>query len=88
MKIRQNGTEFSVGTAGDWNKKGDIELFKKTYSDFEPAVIKMVNSVKAEDLLVWKLVQLPDLESWTWKSGKVVLTADGKFLTTSSNYLV
>jgi len=83
--ILHNVTETLVGTAGEWNKKGDIELFKKTYSDFEPAVVKMVNSVKAEDLLVWKLVQLPDLESWTWKSGKVVLTADGKILTPSSD---
>jgi hypothetical protein len=41
----------------------------------------MVNSVKPDDLLVWKLVQLPDLESWTWKSGKVVLTADGEIST-------
>jgi salicylate hydroxylase len=40
-------------TAGDWNKKGEAELMKKAYADFEPAIGKVMELVKPEDLLVW-----------------------------------
>jgi salicylate hydroxylase len=43
----------STGTAGDWNKKGEAELMKKAYADFEPAIGKVMELVKPEDLLVW-----------------------------------
>ena len=43
----------STGTPGDWNKKRDVELMKKTYADFEPAIGKVMELVKSEDLLVW-----------------------------------
>ncbi|TVY83572.1 FAD-dependent monooxygenase OpS4 [Lachnellula suecica] len=65
-----------TGTAGEWNKKGDFKLFLDTYSDFEPMIKKAMTRVIPDSLLVWKLVQLPELESWSWQSGKVVLTAD------------
>ncbi|PMD59614.1 FAD/NAD(P)-binding domain-containing protein [Hyaloscypha bicolor E] len=80
----QNGQLFSLecthpgdtGTAGDWNKKGDVELMKATYSDFEPLVLKLLGMVKAEDLLVWKLNQLPELDSWVFGGGRVCLIGD------------
>jgi salicylate hydroxylase len=68
-----------TGTAGDWSKRGDLSEMKAGYSDFEPAIVKLLEYVKPEDLLVWKLVQLPVLDSWSMKSGRIVLTADGKF---------
>ncbi|KAE9375886.1 FAD/NAD(P)-binding domain-containing protein [Stipitochalara longipes BDJ] len=80
----QNGQLLSLecthpgdsGTAGDWNKKGDVELMKTTFSDFEPLVMKLLGMVKEEDLLVWKLNQLPELESWVFEGGKVCLIGD------------
>ncbi|KAF8850698.1 FAD/NAD(P)-binding domain-containing protein [Acephala macrosclerotiorum] len=80
----QNGEFYSLecchpgntGTAGEWNKKGDINLMKETYSDFEPIVAKMMELVKPDELLVWKLNSLPELASWVFKSGKVVLLGD------------
>jgi salicylate hydroxylase len=80
----QNGELYSLeathpgntGTAGDWNKKGDHELMKNTYLDFELPVQKLIAKVKSDDLLVWKLNQLPDLDSWVFKSGKVGLLGD------------
>ena len=42
----------STGTAGDWNKKGEVELMKKAYADFETAIGKVMELVKPEDLLV------------------------------------
>ena len=68
----------NTGTAGDWSKKGDVELLRKTYLDFETPVVKLMKHVRAEDLLVWKLTQLPELASWVFKSGTVVLMADGE----------
>ncbi|KAH9209432.1 hypothetical protein DL95DRAFT_26040 [Leptodontidium sp. 2 PMI_412] len=80
----QNGTMLSVecphpgntGTAGDWNKPGDIEVLKETYSDFNPVVRKLLSKIEPENLLVWKLNQLPELETWVFRSGKVVLLGD------------
>lgn len=83
----QNGTMLSVecphpgnsGTAGDWNKPGDVELLKQTYSDFSPVVRKLLTKIEPENLLVWKLNQLPELKTWVFGSGKVVLLGDGKY---------
>lgn len=52
----------------------------ETFSDFEPLVGKLLQLVKPDDLLVWKLNSLPELESWIFKSGKVVLLGDGEYL--------
>jgi salicylate hydroxylase len=52
----------NTGTAGEWNKRGDVNEMKATYSDFTP-IVGLMEHVKPEDLLVWKLVQLPQLES-------------------------
>ena len=89
----QSGTFYSLelthpgttGTAGDWSKHGDVNQLRETYADFEPVIVKLLAYVKSEDLLVWKLVQLPELETWVGKSGKVVLVADGTY---SSHALV
>ncbi|KUJ08879.1 FAD/NAD(P)-binding domain-containing protein, partial [Mollisia scopiformis] len=80
----QNGEYYSLecchpgdtGTAGDWNKKGDVDQMKETFSDFEPHVTKMMRLVKPDDLLVWKLNSLPELDTWSFKSGKVTLLGD------------
>lgn len=66
----------NTGTAGDWSKKGDLEQMKSTYADFEPQVVKLLEKVKPENLLVWKLCQVPPLGTWVFPSGKVVLIAD------------
>lgn len=51
---------------------------KETYSNFEPIVAKIMELVKPDDLLVWKLNSLPKLKSWVFESGKVVLLGDCK----------
>src|ERR1700712_3856237 len=53
-----------TGTAGNWSKRGDLELMRKTYEDFEQVVRKLLTKIKPEDLLVWKLVQVPPLDTW------------------------
>ncbi|KAK0123009.1 hypothetical protein ONS96_010022 [Cadophora gregata f. sp. sojae] len=80
----QNGTMLSVecphpgdtGTAGEWNKPGDMEALKETYSDFEPVVKKLLAKIEPDTLLVWKLNQLPELKTWVFRSGKIVLLGD------------
>lgn len=66
----------STGTAGDWSRKGDVDEMRATFSAFTP-IVKLMEFVKPEDLLVWKLVQLPPLEKWSMGNGRVVLIADG-----------
>jgi salicylate hydroxylase len=68
----------NTGTAGEWSKRGDVDEMKAMYSDFEPVIVKLMEHVKPEDLLVWKMVQLPQQQSWSMKSGRVLLIADGK----------
>ena len=51
----------NTGTAGDWSKKRDVKKIKATYSEFGPAILKLMEHVIPDDLLVWKLVQLPRL---------------------------
>lgn len=67
----------NTGTAGEWKKRGDVNEMKTTFSDFSP-IVKLMELVKPEDLLVWKIVQLPPLDSWSTKTGSIVLIADGK----------
>lgn len=51
---------------------------KETFSDFEPLVAKLLQLVNLDDLLVWKLNSLPELDTWIFKSGKMVLLGDGE----------
>jgi salicylate hydroxylase len=66
-----------TGSAGDWSKKGDKEEMRTMFADFEPVVRMLMDVVSEGNLLVWKLVQLPELEEWVWESGRVVLIGDG-----------
>lgn len=80
----QNGSAYSLelahpgstGTAGDWSRKGNVDEMRASFSDFTP-IVKLMEFVKPDELLVWKLVQLPPLESWSMENGRVVLIADG-----------
>jgi hypothetical protein len=45
----------STGTTGNWGKEGDVELMKKTHADFESAIEMVMELVRPEDLLLWKL---------------------------------
>jgi salicylate hydroxylase len=81
----QNGSCYGIelahpgntGSAGDWKKAGDPMQMKEIFADFTaPEVGKLINLVSPENLLVWKLVQLPTLDSWVGKSGKLVLVGD------------
>jgi len=66
-------------TAGGWSKRGHIEQMKEMFEGFEPRICEILEMVRKEDLLVWKLVQLPILKSWAAPNGRVVLVADGEF---------
>ena len=81
----QNNSAYSLelahpggtGTAGDWSKKGDVDAMRATFADFTP-IVQLLEFVEREELLVWRLVQLPPLEKWVMGSGRVVLVADGR----------
>ncbi|KAH7391208.1 FAD dependent oxidoreductase domain-containing protein [Cadophora sp. MPI-SDFR-AT-0126] len=66
----------NTATAGEWNKPGDVDALKETYSDFDPVVKKLLAKIEPKNLLVWKLNQLPELKTWVSGSGKVVLLGD------------
>ena len=53
---------------------GDVEQMRATYADFSPMIRKILSKVTS--CLRWTLADLPLLESWLWKSGKVVLVWD------------
>ena len=59
---------------GEWNVSGDVEQMRATYADFGPVIRKIIG--KVTNCLRWTLADLPLLQSWLSKSGKVVLIGD------------
>lgn len=60
--------------SGRWQEGGDADLVRDRTQSFHPTVQKLVQS--ADIAGSWRIIELPHLESWTSKSGKVVLLGD------------
>lgn len=59
---------------GEWNSPGDVEQMRATYADFDPVIRKVI--AKVSSCLRWTLADLPPLQTWLSRSGKVVLIGD------------
>ncbi|KAL7270265.1 hypothetical protein RUND412_007033 [Rhizina undulata] len=61
-------------TGTDWNNEAKIEDILEAYKEFEPAIQGLIHEIDPKDLKVWRLLDLPQLQ--TWVSGKVALLGD------------
>lgn len=59
---------------GAWNKPASVEEVQSQFHDFN-SVVKSVLA-EARDCKSWALAEVPKLERWTSKSGKVVIIGD------------
>ena len=64
----------TAGKAADWNRWGDVDALRKQYSSFHPAIRSLLEHVERATL--WRLEELPPLESWVSASGRVVVIGD------------
>lgn len=62
------------GTAGAWNKPGDLAEMRKLYEGFNPVVRRLLEHV--EFCTAWKIAELPDLPRKLSESDKVILIGD------------
>ena len=60
--------------SGRWEEGGDAELVRDRTQMFNATVRKLVQS--ADIAGSWRIIELPHLDSWTSKSGKVLLVGD------------
>lgn len=57
-----------------WDQDGNVGEMNKVYEDFDPVIRETLSFV--ERAKSWKLVESATLESWSSKSGRVVLLGD------------
>jgi 2-polyprenyl-6-methoxyphenol hydroxylase-like FAD-dependent oxidoreductase len=57
-----------------WNKQGSLEQVLKVYTDFDPALKRLISKVDEAELKVWQLLDMEKLPSWT--KGKLALLGD------------
>ena len=69
-------SENDEGTEGGWFAKGDLETIKERFSDFAPLITKLLDMANPDETYVWRLSELPELETWSSKNGRVVLMGD------------
>jgi len=60
--------------SSDWQNQGNISKMLEIFSEFEPAVVKLLGMADEETLKVWELLDMEQLPSWT--EGKLVLIGD------------
>ena len=60
--------------AGEWNAPGNIAQMREIFKEFDPALQKMLD--KVGQCVVWRLVEVPSLPSWTSVRGNIVLIGD------------
>lgn len=63
-----------TGDAGDWKAPGDLNHMRSVFNDFNPQIQKLLGLV--ESCILWKVVAVPELESWMSPHGKMVLIGD------------
>lgn len=60
--------------SGDWQNTGNLNKMLEVYSEFEPAMLKLLAMADEETLKVWELLDMEQLPTWTHE--KLVLIGD------------
>ncbi|KAM3437397.1 hypothetical protein NHJ13734_004657 [Beauveria thailandica] len=68
-------TETDDGEEGVWDKPHDVEDVKKQFSNAEPRLHKLM-SLASGACFIWQFSDLPELDTWTSRNGRVVLLGD------------
>ncbi|KAM3495637.1 hypothetical protein MY3957_001005 [Beauveria namnaoensis] len=68
-------TERDDGEEGVWDKPHDVEDVKKQFSNAEPRLHKLM-SLASGACFIWRFSDLPELDTWTSRNGRVVLLGD------------
>ncbi|KAM3507786.1 hypothetical protein MY10362_001588 [Beauveria mimosiformis] len=68
-------TERDDGEEGVWDKPHDVEDVKKQFSNAEPRLHKLM-SLASGACFKWQFSDLPELDTWTSRNGRVVLLGD------------
>jgi 2-polyprenyl-6-methoxyphenol hydroxylase-like FAD-dependent oxidoreductase len=68
----------SQDSGGDNNRRGDVNDILENVAryHYEERIQAFARMIKKEECMLWKVAQLPDLETWVSGSGKVVLLGD------------
>lgn len=61
-------------TAGDWSIEGDVNEMRAKFHDYDRRWIKVLNMITY--CKKWKVVELPELETWSNEKGNCVLIGD------------
>lgn len=67
--------ETSDGVEGVWDKRFDVAEVKRKFATVDPRLHKVLD-LAGDECFIWKLSDIPELETWRSKSGKIVLTGD------------
>lgn len=81
-------SEHEDGEQGEWHIKGDIGKVKERFADFEPRVQKFLDLADPDEIYVWKFSDLPSLETWRSKNGRVLLLGDAAHAMLPSSAMV
>jgi salicylate hydroxylase len=82
----QNATKYNlvmihpgIARQDRWNEPGDLNEMVENFADWDPLLVRVLG--KVSECLKWNLADLPLLETWRSKSGKVVLIGDASHAT-------
>lgn len=67
--------ETEGGKAGEWYKQCDVDQVRRQYAAFEPRLHKILD-LASEAPYIWKLSDIPTLETWRSSCSRVVLLGD------------
>ncbi len=67
--------EKDGGSAGEWYKQCDVDQVRRQYAAFEPRIHKILD-LASEAPYIWKLSDIPALETWRSSGSRVVLLGD------------
>jgi salicylate hydroxylase len=82
----QNATKYNlvmvhpgVAVQDKWNEPGDLNEMVGNFEAWDPLLVRVLK--KITECLKWNLADLPLLDTWRSKSGKVVLIGDASHAT-------
>lgn len=67
--------ESDKGDEGVWDKRFDLAEVRKQFANVDPRLHKILDLCDGE-CYIWKLSAIPTLDTWSSKSGKVVVIGD------------
>ncbi|KUJ15021.1 FAD/NAD(P)-binding domain-containing protein [Mollisia scopiformis] len=65
-----------LGSEGDWTKQVPVSDVVERFKGFHPMAANVVKYVESDHCLVWRFPELPRIDTWVSKSGKVVIVGD------------